>query len=54
MLVFEHGKTKKLLAAIDMKGKIRSTPVTAQGTLYVITENPCKLYAISNEQPVQR
>jgi outer membrane protein assembly factor BamB len=47
MHVFQHGKQKKLVATIDMRGKIRATPVAANGVLYVITENPCKLYAIA-------
>ena len=49
LLIFEHGKTKKLLATNDMKGKIRATPVAVNGVLYVITENPCKLWAITNQ-----
>jgi outer membrane protein assembly factor BamB len=44
LLVFADGKEKKLLSTIDMGGKIRSTPVAADGVLYVMTEN--KLYAI--------
>ncbi len=51
MLVFEHGKTKKLLHTIDMKGKIRVPPVAAAGVLYLITENPCKLWAIGQAAP---
>src|SRR5262249_59143513 len=46
MLVFAHGKEKKLLQEIQMKGKIRATPVVTNGVLYIITENPCRLYAI--------
>jgi outer membrane protein assembly factor BamB len=44
LLIFEHGKTEKLLKTIDMKGSVRATPVVASGVLYVMTEN--KLYAI--------
>jgi outer membrane protein assembly factor BamB len=44
LLIFAHGKEKKLLNTIDMEGKIRATPVVANGVLYVMTEN--KLYAI--------
>jgi outer membrane protein assembly factor BamB len=46
LLIFQHGKEKKLLGEIDMKGKVRVTPVAVNGVLYVATENPCKLYAI--------
>jgi outer membrane protein assembly factor BamB len=51
LLIFEHGKTKKLLATIEMDrtAKLRATPVAVNGVLYVITENPCKLWAISNQ-----
>ena len=54
MLVFEHGKTKKLLNTVNVSGKVRAPPVAANGVLYLITENPCKLYAISNEEAVRR
>jgi outer membrane protein assembly factor BamB len=50
MHVFAHGKTKKLLAKNEPPGrgtKIRATPVAVNGVLYVITENPCKLWAIA-------
>jgi outer membrane protein assembly factor BamB len=46
MLVFAHGKEKKQLQEIQMKGKIRATPVVVNGVMYVITENPCRLHAI--------
>jgi outer membrane protein assembly factor BamB len=51
MLIFEHGKTKKLLKEIQMgpigvPTKVRATPIAVNGTLYIMTENPCKLYAI--------
>jgi outer membrane protein assembly factor BamB len=46
LLIFAHGKEKKILAEIDMQGKVRATPVAANGVLYIMTEN--KLYAISN------
>jgi outer membrane protein assembly factor BamB len=44
LLIFEHGKEKKLINTIDMGGAIRATPVVANGVLYVMIEN--KLYAI--------
>jgi outer membrane protein assembly factor BamB len=48
VLVFEHGKKKKLLSTIKMPKdmKVRTTPVAANGVLYLVTENPCKLYAL--------
>ncbi len=49
ILVFAHGKEKKLVSTIQMKGKVRATPVAVNGVLYVITENPCKLWAISKK-----
>jgi outer membrane protein assembly factor BamB len=44
VLVFAHGKSKKLLATIDMERPVRAVPVAANGRLFVATEN--KLYAI--------
>lgn len=49
LFVFETGKEKKLLNTVEMKGKIRATPVAANGTIYMITENPCRLFAITKE-----
>jgi outer membrane protein assembly factor BamB len=48
--IFKHGKEKKLLDedGIEMDGKIRATPVVANGVLYVMTEN--KLYAIKEKK----
>jgi outer membrane protein assembly factor BamB len=48
MTIFAHGKEKKILSTIEMGGKIRVTPVAFQGVLYMITENPCKLWAITS------
>ncbi len=52
--VFKHGKKKELVDTIDMNGsggdtgaRVRSTPVACNGVLYVMTENPCKLWAIA-------
>jgi outer membrane protein assembly factor BamB len=42
--VFKHGKEKELMNTIDMKAKVRSTPVAVDGVLYVMTES--HLYAI--------
>jgi outer membrane protein assembly factor BamB len=44
--IFKHGKTKQLVRKIRMKGKIRVTPVAVNGVLYVMSENPTKLWAI--------
>ena len=44
VFVFAHGQNKKLLATNDMGGRVRATPVAANGILYVMTEN--KLFAI--------
>src|SRR5262249_17108112 len=47
ILVFQHGKEKKPLATIETGASfVRATPVAANGVLYVVTENPCKLWAI--------
>jgi outer membrane protein assembly factor BamB len=49
ILVFEHNKKKKLINTIEMGSGtlVRATPVVVNGTMYVATENPCKLYAIT-------
>jgi outer membrane protein assembly factor BamB len=47
VFVFQHGNQKKLVAQVQMQGKVRATPVVANGVMYVITENPCKLWAIA-------
>ncbi len=48
LTVFKHGKKKDVLAELEFPGRIRATPVAANNTLYVMTEN--KLYAIANKQ----
>ena len=51
MLVFKHGKKKELLAEVDMGvDKVRVAPAAANDTLYVMTENPTKLWAISKKK----
>jgi outer membrane protein assembly factor BamB len=51
--VFQHGKTKKQVSEIDMTAggsqaaRVRATPVACNGVLYVLTEDPCKIWAIS-------
>jgi outer membrane protein assembly factor BamB len=49
MYVFQHGKKKKLLAQFEAGGgsKVRTTPVAANGTLFLMTESETKLYAIA-------
>ena len=47
MRIYEHGKKKKPVNKVDMKADaIRATPVTVNGVMYAMTENPCKLWAI--------
>ena len=43
---FAHGKEKKLLGVVDMKAKIRATPVATNGRVFMITENPCRLFCV--------
>jgi outer membrane protein assembly factor BamB len=47
--VFAHGKTRKLVRRISMGTgvQVRATPVAAGGVLYVVTDNPARLYAIA-------
>jgi outer membrane protein assembly factor BamB len=48
VFVFKHGKEKKLVSKIDMEcGPIRNPGVAVNGVLYVMTENPTRLWAIS-------
>jgi outer membrane protein assembly factor BamB len=45
VFIFEHGRKAKLVGQpIDVEGKVRATPVVANGVLYIVTEN--KMYAI--------
>src|SRR5262249_39390772 len=44
--IFAHGREKKLLGEIDMDESIFSTPVVANGVLYVTTR--MKVYAIAH------
>ena len=43
---FAHGKEKKLIGVVDMKAKIRATPVATNGRVFMITENPCRLFCV--------
>jgi outer membrane protein assembly factor BamB len=47
VFVFQHGKQLKKLGEMEMDGRVRATPVAANGVLYVMTEN--KLYAIAGK-----
>ncbi len=53
ILVFKHGPKKELVNTIDMTddgriaARIRTVPVAHHGVLYVMTEDPCKLWAIT-------
>jgi hypothetical protein len=42
--VFQAGKTYKVLATNDMENHVTTSPVVANGVLYIATES--KLYAI--------
>jgi outer membrane protein assembly factor BamB len=44
--VFAHGREKKLLATNEMKRSVKSTPVAANGVLYIQTDS--HLFAIAN------
>jgi outer membrane protein assembly factor BamB len=46
MHIFKHGNKPQLVKKVKMRGRIRATPVALDGVLYVMTENPCKLWAI--------
>jgi outer membrane protein assembly factor BamB len=46
VVIFAHGKEKKIVGEMDMETKVRAMPVAANGTLYITTEN--KLYAIAS------
>jgi outer membrane protein assembly factor BamB len=45
--IFKHGKEKELINTIDMRSKVRGTPVAVNGVLYVMTET--HLYAIKQK-----
>ncbi len=47
VLVFKHGKEKKLLATIDMQNSVYTTPVVANGVLYITNRNT--LFAIEDK-----
>jgi outer membrane protein assembly factor BamB len=47
VLIFAHGKEKKILAQIDMEAAIQCPPVVAEGTLFVQTKP--RLFAIGGK-----
>lgn len=46
--IFPHGKEKKEPAKINMDSPIYSSPVFANGVLYIMTQN--RLYAIQEKK----
>ena len=50
VLVFKHGKKKKLLATIDMGNSVYTTPVVSNGVLYITNRNT--LFAIATADRV--
>ena len=48
VFIFKHGKKLNKIAEIEMHGRVRATPVAANGVLYVMTEN--KLWAIQEKK----
>jgi outer membrane protein assembly factor BamB len=49
VLIFEHGKEKKIVGEVQMPGKVRATPIVVNGVMYMTTENPCRLWAIAGK-----
>jgi outer membrane protein assembly factor BamB len=48
--VFKHGKDKKILQKFEAgAAAVRTSPVAANGTLFVVTENETRLYAIGKK-----
>jgi outer membrane protein assembly factor BamB len=48
LVIFTHGRERKVLAMIDFDTAITATPVAANGVLYVMTQN--RLYAIAHDK----
>ncbi len=46
-LIFEAGREKRLLQAVDLDSAISSTPTAANGVVYIATQN--KLYAFGKD-----
>ena len=49
MYVFKHDKDKKILQKFEAGGTVRGSAVAANGTLFLMTENETKLYAIGRK-----
>jgi outer membrane protein assembly factor BamB len=49
MYVFPHGKETPEAQEIEMDGKVRATPIAANGVLFVLTESKTKLFAIGQK-----
>ncbi len=47
IVIFAHGKEKKILNKVSMEDTVHSTPVAVNGVLYVATRS--KLYAIAKQ-----
>lgn len=49
--IFQHGREKKVLGEVNMGSSVYSTPVTANGTMFITTRN--NLYAIAQGAKTQ-
>ena len=49
VVIMQAGKTKKVLAEINMGSSVYSTPVPANGVLYICNRN--QLYALAEAKP---
>ena len=47
--VNDHGKKKNVLEQVETGGKVRATPIAANGALFVLTENRSRLLAIGKK-----
>jgi outer membrane protein assembly factor BamB len=51
--IFKHGKEKQVLGTVQMGRPgvtlVRATPVVVNGVLYIMTDDPCRLYAIAEK-----
>ena len=48
LFVFAASKQKKVISVTNLGGPVYSTPVVANGVLFVMTETPTRLYAIQD------
>jgi outer membrane protein assembly factor BamB len=49
IVILQEGKTKKVISEINMASSVYSTPVPANGTLFIANRN--QLYAIAEQKP---